>query len=85
MSQTTQASSALPTGAGIKVENEGRRASPSASRPTGSMTIATEGEGGLEYFHKMMAQDGPAGTGESELHASDTLIPSTYKIGRAHV
>ena len=78
MSQSTQASSTLPTVAGIKAGNEERRASPSASRPAGSMTIATEGEGGLAYFHKMMAQGGPAETGESELHTSDALIPSTY-------
>ena len=77
MSQPTQASSTLPTVPVIKAGNEGGRVSPSATRPV-IMTIATEGEGGIAYFHKMMAQGGPAGTGESELHASDTLLPIAY-------
>ena len=58
MSQPTKASSA---------GNEGGWASPSVSRPVGP--IAIEGEGGLAYFHKMMAEGGPGGPGESELQA----------------
>jgi hypothetical protein len=78
MSQPTQALSALPTVAGISAGNQGESASPSASRSVGSMIIAIEGEGGLAYFHKMIAQGGPTGTGESEPQPSDTLFPCAY-------
>jgi len=73
MSQPTQTLSAV---AGIKAGNEGGKVS-SASRPVGP--IAIEGEGGLAYFHKMRAQGGPAGPGESELQGSaESLYPSHY-------
>jgi hypothetical protein len=80
MSQLTQTPSALPTVAGIKAGNMEESASPSASRSDGSMTIAVEGESGLEYLHKVMAQaqGGPTGTGKSEPLASDTLPPCAY-------
>jgi len=54
----------LSTVAGTKAGNQGE--SPLMSRRGGSITIAIEGEGGLAFVQKMMAQGGPAGTGESE-------------------
>ena len=77
MFQPTKAS-ALQTVVGIKAGNEGVKASSSASRPVGPMTIAIEGEGGFTYLHKMMAQGGLAGTGESKPQASDALLSSVY-------
>ena len=67
MSQPTQTSSVFPTVPVVKAGKEGAKASPSLGPPVARMTIATEGEGGIAYYHKMMAQGGPAGTGESEL------------------
>jgi len=62
--QPTEAPSAFPTVAGIKVGNEGENASPSVTRPIGSTTMAIEGEGGLAFVEKMMAEGGPAKTGK---------------------
>ena len=75
MFQPTKAS-ALQTVVGVKAGNEGVKASPSASSPVGP--IAIEGEGGFTYLHKMMAQRGLSGTGESEPRAFGTLLSSAY-------
>ena len=70
MSQPTKFSSTPSTLAGTKAGNEG--GSPSTSRRAVSIAIAIEGEGGLAFVQKMMAQGGPARPGEGE---SRRLLP----------
>ena len=66
MPRPTETLCALPTAVGYEAANEEQSPSPEAVHDNASMAIAIDGEGGIVFAERMMAQGGPARAGEGK-------------------
>ena len=86
MSRPTNSHCALPTVVGYAAADEEPRPSPGWLRNTRPQPIAEDGEGGIPFVQRLVAEDDPARTGEGEslsfvsLHPSIPVVIYTYHL-----
>ena len=72
-----EALSPPPTIVAYEAENEERSPSPGGTNNTGPMPIAIDGEGGIPYVKRLVAQVGSGRPGKGESKSSVSLFPGT--------
>ena len=77
MYRPTETPSPPPTIVGYDTRNEEQSPSPGGVHHTGPITIAIDGEGGIPFVQRVVAQGGPTRPGEGESQSSVSLLPST--------
>ena len=77
MSSPMETLSPPPTIVAYEAKNEERSPSPGGSNNKGPMPIAFDGEGGIPYVQRLVAQVGSGGPGGGESQPSVGVFPST--------